>query len=365
MGKRAWAAAGRLAGAVSGMVQSPVFLREVRGFMRGWRSPVSMAAYTVLLSLVTLRHLSSLLFSVTTVSGPAAPVVGRGLLFSLAGLQLVMVGIVTPAFLCNAISGERERGTLQLLGLTLLSARAVILGKYCAVLCYVGLLLLSGLPAFAMTVLLGGVSPVEIVAVYLGTALVVVLGGAVGLLASSLVRRTYAATAIAFVLMVVLAVALPACLSSGFVFVLFAATSAAGVVTAAARAVFPRVRRGHAPTRAVYIAIWGGCYCAFVAPLNVTGGEQWLTGELQRLSSGLMHWTGYGPQAYALGLLGVASPMTLALGALLAVFVCCGALSALLAAVSLFRAARAPEADSLEAEAHYYRTLQPGIEEAA
>ena len=84
--------------------------------------------------------------------------------------QLLFLALVTPAFVAGAITDEKRRGTLQYLLCTDLDARHIILGKLFGRSAQVGLVLLTGLPIFALFAALGGVEPLTmlvIVVVYL------------------------------------------------------------------------------------------------------------------------------------------------------------------------------------------------------
>jgi ABC-type transport system involved in multi-copper enzyme maturation permease subunit len=72
--------------------------------------------------------------------------------------QFVMVYILTPAYVGDAIAEEKQRGTLDYLLTTHLSAREIVLGKLMSRLANVVLFLLVGLPILSMTQLFGGVS---------------------------------------------------------------------------------------------------------------------------------------------------------------------------------------------------------------
>jgi hypothetical protein len=123
----------------------------------------------------------------------------------LAILLLGLVAFIAPGASTGSIAGERERGTLQLLQITLLKPQSIVLGKLAASLGYVLLLLVASLPLFTVALILGGVTPGQAArGLVVITALAIFLA-TVGTYLSSLARRTLHATigtyAITFVLL--------------------------------------------------------------------------------------------------------------------------------------------------------------------
>ena len=104
-------------------------------------------------------------------------------------------------FLAPVIDGrrdllEREKQTLELLVTTPISSFAIVIGKLLSALFYVFLLIAASIPLMAVVFVFGGVGPEDIVRGYI-VLIVTALGlGSFGLLCSSLVKRTTAATAI-------------------------------------------------------------------------------------------------------------------------------------------------------------------------
>lgn len=77
--------------------------------------------------------------------------------------QTFILLLITPAFVAGAITDEKRSGTLQYLALTDLESRHIVLGKLLARLGQVGLVIMAGLPLFAVMAGFGGISPVSMV----------------------------------------------------------------------------------------------------------------------------------------------------------------------------------------------------------
>jgi ABC transporter DrrB family efflux protein len=135
---------------------------------------------------------------------------GRSERFFVPGLAAIIVQLVTMILTAFAIVRERERGTLEQLLVTPISAGALTLGKILpavlvgaaeAVIVFLGMVLVFDVPIAGSLALLGGAT-----VLYLFTSL------ALGLLISAFARTQLQA------MMMTMAVLLPSVLLSGFMF---------------------------------------------------------------------------------------------------------------------------------------------------
>ena len=185
---------------------NPVLARELKERMRRRRSAVVLSGYLVVLCLVLwLLYLG---FSVGgDVDGPGAlriASLGRTAFQTLLFFMLLLVCFIVPGLCAGAVAGERERQTLVPLQVTLLTPRAILLGKLSASLAFVVFLVLASLPFIGVSFVLGGVEPGEVVR---GVAMVIVTAAVVGclsLVCSSLMRRTQGATVLSYAMVLVL-----------------------------------------------------------------------------------------------------------------------------------------------------------------
>ncbi len=176
-----------------------VGVKELRGRMRGRRAFVILTIYLVLLAgfawmveLIMEQSLSSGFGS----AGTASASIGQGVFASLLMLETLQVAFLAPASTAGSISQEREKQTLELLVVTPISSLAMVIGKLFSALIYVWLLIAASIPLTAIVFVYGGVAPDDVLRGYV-VLIVTALGfGALGLLASSLVKRTQAAIAI-------------------------------------------------------------------------------------------------------------------------------------------------------------------------
>src|SRR5262249_9642749 len=94
----------------------------------------------------------------------APEVVGARFAEAFVRQQMLLLVIVTPAFVAGAITDEKRRATLQCLILSDREARQIIMGKLIGGVARVFLLALGGLPLFALLAGFGGVEPLSMVA---------------------------------------------------------------------------------------------------------------------------------------------------------------------------------------------------------
>lgn len=190
---------------------NPLLIKELRGRMRGARAYVVLTVYLLLLSCFAslIYYTSTSAMSSSPGIGANMAEIGKAVFYTIVLVEIFMVTFITPAFTAGAITSERERQTYELLRATLLPARRVISGKLASALTYMLLLILAAIPLQSLAFMLGGVTVEE-----LGLALIVLLVtallfGTIGLLLSSLLRSTLAATVLVYAVALLLMIGLP------------------------------------------------------------------------------------------------------------------------------------------------------------
>jgi len=186
---------GRSAGGIAA-----IGVKELRGRMRGRRAFAIITIYLLLLAGFALMIETLIERSYTTGFGSssafASPAIGQGIFAALLMLMTLQVVFLAPSSTAGAISLEREKQTLELLIATPISSLAIVVGKLLSALVYVFLLIAASIPLMAVVFVFGGVAPEDVLNGYI-VLIVTALGlGSFGLLCSSLVKRTTAATAI-------------------------------------------------------------------------------------------------------------------------------------------------------------------------
>lgn len=175
-------------------------VKELRGRMRGRRAFIILTIYLLLLAGFALMVETLIERSYTTGFGNssalASAAIGQGIFAAVLLLMTLQVVFLASSSTSGAISLEREKQTLELLITTPISSAAIVVGKLLSALVYVFLLIAASIPLMAVVFVYGGVAPEDVFNGYV-VLLVTALGlGSFGLLCSSLVKRTTAATAI-------------------------------------------------------------------------------------------------------------------------------------------------------------------------
>jgi ABC-2 type transport system permease protein len=195
--------------ALRGFRLNPVMVRELRGRMRGVRAFAIISIYLTLMGgftiLLYLIQMPVSTISSATVTGE----LGRDLFFGIVGIELVLILFITPALTAGAITGERERGTYDLLQTTLLAAPAFILGKLESALGYILLLILAAIPLQSVAFLFGGVSDTELVLAFLVLGVTSLALGAAGTYFSSHTERSMSATVRTYTLGLLIVLGVP------------------------------------------------------------------------------------------------------------------------------------------------------------
>jgi hypothetical protein len=166
--------------------------------MRGRRGFIILTLYLALLSVAVILLYALYATSLESFGRAAGGQIGRVLFIGVLIVQMFMVVFGSPSATTSAITSERENMTFDLLRTTLISPRALILGKLSSALSYVVLLLLAGIPLQSIAFLFGGVSEIEILLSAV-TLIVTSIGfGAVGIYYSAILKKTVAANSFAF-----------------------------------------------------------------------------------------------------------------------------------------------------------------------
>jgi ABC-type transport system involved in multi-copper enzyme maturation permease subunit len=193
--RKRFASFARTAGGVSA-----IGVKELRGRMRGRRAFAIITIYLLLLGGFALMAEKLVEANYSTGFGGqsafAGAAIGQGIFAALLMLMTLQVAFLAPSSTSGSISLEREKQTLELLIATPISSLAIVVGKLLSALVYVFLLIAASIPLMAVVFVYGGVGPEDVLRGYI-VLIATALGlGSFGLLCSSIVKRTTAATAI-------------------------------------------------------------------------------------------------------------------------------------------------------------------------
>ena len=112
-------------------------------------------------------------------------------LFSLLSfIQLGLVLFISPGLTAGVISSEREKQTLPILLTTSQSSFQIISGKLLSSIAFLLLIIFAGMPIYSLVFLFGGISPVDFGLVFLFLFVTLVAIGSLGVMFSTILRRT-------------------------------------------------------------------------------------------------------------------------------------------------------------------------------
>jgi ABC-type transport system involved in multi-copper enzyme maturation permease subunit len=142
-----------------GLTLNPVLGRELKERMRGLKAFVALMIFLALLTVtVWLVYQGNSRVDQYNFDLERQTRIGRELFEWVLSIMLLLLCFFIPGLTAGAVAGERERQTLLPLQITLLKPRQILWGKISAALAYLGLLIVSSLPIFAVAYQLGGVS---------------------------------------------------------------------------------------------------------------------------------------------------------------------------------------------------------------
>ncbi len=191
-------------------IRYTLFWEELRRRMRGDRLQLVLFIYTLLL--IAILFFVTQFRDISSTNPREWPIFGKELWQIYLVAQMVLVMFISPALTAGAFSAEREQGTLDMLLLTRMSSKSIVLGKFFGAIGQMLFLLLAGLPIISVVFFYGGVSPGDVVLGYSLTIVTALGYASLGFFMSCRCKRVVTSVVCAYGLMLLLAVVLPALL---------------------------------------------------------------------------------------------------------------------------------------------------------
>lgn len=182
------------------MQLAPIIVSQFRTRMRTIRSALLITAYAGVLLFVyftTLTGSDNIIagfYQMNTLRN------GISTYVLMAIIQFAFLVLLTPSLTASAISGERERQTLDLLLCTRMNSFSIVIGKLISSMGFILLLLLSTIPMMCVVFVFGGIQPLDIAIVLAYMLLTALFVGSAGIFCSSLCRSTTASTVLIYLL---------------------------------------------------------------------------------------------------------------------------------------------------------------------
>lgn len=176
------------------MMLNPILEKDIKTKMRGWRTPVLLSLYLLFLGAVLFLFFvaNNQLFDRY---GYASfnPRTAVNAYNTIALFQFALLMFIVPALTATAISGERERQTLDLLLCSDISTWSVIAGKLTVSVAHIMLLVVASLPVLGMVFLFGGITLGEILLLFVFYASTALMAASLGIFLSTLFRKNVSA----------------------------------------------------------------------------------------------------------------------------------------------------------------------------
>ncbi|HNW91670.1 MAG TPA: hypothetical protein PKM88_02045, partial [bacterium] len=177
---------------------NPVLIVELRRVMRGRRPVMLVTAYLLLLIVVGVMAASE--HSSYGIAGTRGSRVGQQIVSALFWFQLIGIMVIIPGVTATAITQEREQQTFDMVRMTLLGAGELLAGKLLVALCLSGILIIIGMPLYAVAFVTGGAAPLQLAIGWAFLLVFTLLVAAVCILVGIEVRRNLSAIIVSYLL---------------------------------------------------------------------------------------------------------------------------------------------------------------------
>lgn len=168
---------------------NPVLNKEFKLRMRTPRAMWTLFFYLFAIGLMAFSAIYIMQINMQS-SQSFNPEESKLLFYFLSFAQLGLIAFMAPGLTAGVISGEREKQTLNLLLTTQQSSATIVLSKLVSSLSFMILIVLSTIPVYSMVFLYGGISPKQLMLVFLFYLFIMLVLGSFGIFFSSLFKRT-------------------------------------------------------------------------------------------------------------------------------------------------------------------------------
>jgi ABC-2 type transport system permease protein len=176
---------------------NPVFEKELRMFERSIKISWVIFIYNIVLAIVALAIFYDMLHT-SRFTGSVEYTNMIQIYIIMAYIQFGMLILIIPGLTAGAISGERERQTLDILLSTQMKPWQIIVGKLESSLSIVLLLSITSLPIVSIVFVFGGIKLIDLAVLIILLVVEAIFIGTIGLLFSSLFKKTTTSTVLTY-----------------------------------------------------------------------------------------------------------------------------------------------------------------------
>lgn len=181
---------------------NPIYRKELKLSTRSLKLSAFFMAYIIILTVIACIVCASYFNNYSYSESQYAAVISIFVCLSVAEFAIIMLEI--PAFTADAIAGERERQTLDILLTTSLKPIQIVIGKLLSSLSTMFFLSLLSLPVLGITFAIGGIHLQDIVQLFLFILISMFFIGSLGIFFSAALKRTAAATVLSYIALILI-----------------------------------------------------------------------------------------------------------------------------------------------------------------
>ena len=173
---------------------NPVYKKELKTSVRNIKMSWTLLGYNAILAVIALVAFYACFANRSRIDYSEILTIYA----FIACLEFGLILFAVPALTSSAISGERERQTLEILLTTTLKPSQIIIGKLYASISQIILLILSSLPILSLVFTVGGIRMGDLMTLMAVCIITAIFVGAIGLFYSTIFKRTIPSTVMTY-----------------------------------------------------------------------------------------------------------------------------------------------------------------------
>lgn len=176
---------------------NPVYGKEIKLKVRSVKFALIVFLFNLMLGIIAITGFD-VMFNMHL--NPYVDYSGAAKVFYiLISMEIIAVMFLIPAFTAGSIAGEREKQTLDILLTTVLTPGKIVMGKLLSSVSMVILLVFSSMPIISIVFTIGGIGMEDLIQVLFAMIVISFFVGSMGMLASTVLKKTVPATVFSFV----------------------------------------------------------------------------------------------------------------------------------------------------------------------
>ena len=185
-------------------ITSPIIRKDTKVISRSMKYSWGLFAYEAVLGLIFLITMS--VYNVSSSyygSVRSNSEIYSGYMYffvSIGVAQLCIIALVVPIITASAISGERERKTMDVLLTTTTPAPSIILGKIGSAVIRVMMFVIASLPLMSVAFIFGGMSWLDLLVYIVVAFFLAILTGSVGIMCSAICKKSITAIILSYII---------------------------------------------------------------------------------------------------------------------------------------------------------------------